>query len=110
VVYAVRRSRSADAAVQHQLVDGQGEVVTVVSGFLQHLTNGEYSPNTIRAYACDLRHFFNFLQSLELDWNTSARSTESNSSATYDTFRSGHEASDALAWLRSPSTAPGTRR
>jgi integrase/recombinase XerD len=70
VVYAVVKSRSADATVRHRLVDGQGQVVTVVSGFLNHLTDGEYSPNTIRAYAYDLRHFFNFLESLDLHWNT----------------------------------------
>ncbi len=69
MVYTVVKTRSPNETVRHQLVDSHGEVVTVVSGFLQHLSNGEYSPNTIRAYANDLRHFFNFLESCDLDWN-----------------------------------------
>lgn len=65
---AVITDRSNATAVRYQLVDEHGQSIGIVSGFLQHLSNAEYSPNTVRAYAYDLRHFFNFLQSQNLAW------------------------------------------
>lgn len=64
----VTTDRSNATAVRYQLVDEHGQIIGIVSGFLQHLSNAEYSPNTVRAYAYDLRHFFNFLQSQNLAW------------------------------------------
>jgi len=46
-----------------------GEVVEPVDRFLAHLTAIERSPNTVRAYAHDLRDFFAFLDSRGLAWD-----------------------------------------
>jgi integrase/recombinase XerD len=43
-------------------------VVEPVDRFLAYLTAIERSPNTVKAYAHDLRDFFAFLQSRSLDW------------------------------------------
>lgn len=45
-----------------------GVVVEPVDRYLAHLTAIERSPNTVKAYAHDLRDFFAFLGSRELDW------------------------------------------
>jgi integrase/recombinase XerD len=45
-----------------------GVVVEPVERFLAHLTSIERSPNTVRAYAHDLRDFFAYLRLRELDW------------------------------------------
>lgn len=46
-----------------------GAVVGPVDRFLAHLTAIERSPNTVRAYAHDLRDFFAFLGSRGLEWS-----------------------------------------
>lgn len=46
----------------------QGTAVEPVEQFLAHLTAIERSPNTVRAYAHDLRDFFTYLHSRGLDW------------------------------------------
>jgi hypothetical protein len=43
------------------LFDGGGAEVVIVNRFLSHLTNAGYSPNTVCAYAYDLRHLARFL-------------------------------------------------
>lgn len=43
-------------------------VVEPVEQFLAHLSAIERSPNTVRAYAHDLRDFFSYLQIRDLDW------------------------------------------
>lgn len=45
-----------------------GLVIEPVDRYLAHLTVIERSPNTVKAYAHDLRDFFVFLGSRELDW------------------------------------------
>ena len=42
--------------------------VEPVEQFLRHLFNSEASPNTLKAYAHDLKHFFTFLGEQQLDW------------------------------------------
>jgi integrase/recombinase XerD len=44
-------------------------VVEPVDRYLAHLTAIERSPNTVRAYAHDLRDFFAFLGSRDLEWS-----------------------------------------
>lgn len=46
-----------------------GAVVEPVDRYLAHLTAIERSPNTVKAYAHDLRDFFAFLSSRELQWS-----------------------------------------
>ncbi|MFI6910050.1 hypothetical protein ACIBKY_52960 [Nonomuraea sp. NPDC050394] len=43
-----------------ELLDGEGEPVEVVSGFLRALGARDYSPNTLVAYAHDLGHLWDF--------------------------------------------------
>jgi integrase/recombinase XerD len=45
-----------------------GMVVEPVERFLAHLTAVERSPNTVKAYAHDLRDFFAYLRSRDLPW------------------------------------------
>jgi site-specific recombinase XerD len=46
-----------------------GVVVEAVDRYLAHLTAIERSPNTVKAYAHDLRDFFVFLDSRGLEWS-----------------------------------------
>ncbi|WP_285488075.1 site-specific integrase [Amycolatopsis taiwanensis] len=46
-----------------------GLVVDPVDRFLAHLTAIDRSPNTVRAYAHDLRDYFEFLQCRGLQWD-----------------------------------------
>jgi integrase/recombinase XerD len=46
-----------------------GVVVEPADRFLAHLTAIERSPNTVRAYAHDLRDYFAFLESRGLEWS-----------------------------------------
>jgi site-specific recombinase XerD len=48
---------------------GEDDVpVEPIEGYLAYLTNIERSPNTVRAYAFDLRDYFAFLACRGLDW------------------------------------------
>jgi site-specific recombinase XerD len=49
------------------LLEDDGTVVPLVSGFLQSLTARGCSPNTVIAYAHDLRRLYLFLRTLQLD-------------------------------------------
>ena len=51
------------------LVDRDAAVVEPVEGFLAHLHAVERSPNTIKAYAHDLRDWFEFLDQRGLVWS-----------------------------------------
>lgn len=44
-----------------QLLDDDGSELTLVCRFLRHLVDSGYSPNTVVAYAYDLRHLAMFL-------------------------------------------------
>src|ERR1700758_5135500 len=45
-----------------------GSVVEPIERFLAHLTAVERSPNTVKAYAHDLRDFFEYLRLRDLGW------------------------------------------
>ena len=51
------------------LVDRDAAVVEPVEGFLSHLHAVERSPNTVKAYAHDLRDWFEFLDQRGLVWS-----------------------------------------
>jgi integrase/recombinase XerD len=57
------------------LLDDAGGEVVAVSRFLSHLTDSSYSPNTVCAYAYDLRHLVRFLEQRALGWNDFRPST-----------------------------------
>jgi hypothetical protein len=65
----VVRVRSTDAVggVSVELVDESGAPVAVVSAFLRHLGARGCSPNTVAAYAYDLRHLWCFFSAHGLD-------------------------------------------
>lgn len=50
------------------LTTASGVPVEPVEQFLRHRFNSEASPNTLKAYAHDLKHFFTFLGEQQLDW------------------------------------------
>jgi integrase/recombinase XerD len=76
------------------LLDDAGAEVVPVTRFLSHLTDSGYSPNTICAYAYDLRHLVQFLHERVLSWNDFRPST----------------ALELLAYLRRvPSRRPAQR-
>ncbi|MFI7128872.1 site-specific integrase [Nonomuraea sp. NPDC050153] len=51
-----------------ELLDGKGEPVEIVSGFLRSLAARDYSPNTLVSYAHDLRHLWDFFARENLTW------------------------------------------
>lgn len=57
-----------DGTESWTVVDEALSVVESAELFLAHLTAVERSPNTVRAYAHDLRDWFAFLTRRELDW------------------------------------------
>lgn len=52
------------------VLDSGGSVVEPVEAFLSHLHAVERSPNTVRAYAHDLRDYFEFVGQVGLDWSS----------------------------------------
>jgi site-specific recombinase XerD len=64
----VRRQRRDDGALRVELLDDHGEPVEVVAGFLRFLAARDCSPNTLVAYARDLRHLWRFFAQQELTW------------------------------------------
>jgi integrase/recombinase XerD len=64
------------------LIDDAGRDVVPVTRFLSHLMDANYSPNTVCAYAYDLRHLATFLDERHLGFGTSDRRQRWSSSAT----------------------------
>jgi integrase/recombinase XerD len=71
------------------LVDRDSVVVEPVEGFLSHLHAVERSPNTVKAYAHDLRDWFEFLDQHGLGWSQVRL----------------EDVGRFVAWLRLPATA-----
>ena len=71
------------------LVDRDAAVVEPVEAFLSHLHAIERSPNTVKAYAHDLRDWFEFLDERGLQW----------------TRMRLEDVGRFVAWLRLPGTA-----
>jgi integrase len=57
-------------AVSWTVLDGDGEPVAPVEKYLAYLAALERSPNTVRAYACSLKLWFEFLDAVGVDWAT----------------------------------------
>ena len=56
--------------VSYTVLDGEFTPVDPIEAYLGYLTDVERSPNTIRAYAHDLRDFFAYLEVKGLDWRS----------------------------------------
>jgi len=67
----VRVVREVEGGVVRRVrvLDDTGAEVEPVVRFLSHLTDSGYSPNTVCAYAYDLRHLAEFLDERSLGWN-----------------------------------------
>lgn len=57
------------------LLDDAGDEVATVTRFLSHLSDSGYSPNTLCAYAYDLRHLVSFLDRQGMTWSEFRPST-----------------------------------
>ncbi|MFG1709657.1 site-specific integrase [Nonomuraea sp. M3C6] len=62
------RKQRLESGTRVELLDEAGEPVEVVSGFLRSLAARDYSPNTLVAYAHDLRHLWCFFAREGLTW------------------------------------------
>jgi integrase/recombinase XerD len=51
------------------LLDDHGDEIELVNRFLSHLADSNYSPNTVCAYAYDLRYLVQFLDQQAIGWN-----------------------------------------
>lgn len=60
------------SGTESSTVLADGEVVDPADRFLAHLTAIDRSPNTVRAYAHDLRDYFEFLDRHDLRWDAVA--------------------------------------
>ena len=71
----VQRVSSPDIAEQSWTVVGSDRLpVLPVEAFLAHLTDQRRSPNTVKAYAHDLRDYFEYLLIRDLVWDLEAYS------------------------------------
>ncbi len=91
----IYRQRHDDESLLVALLDDDGESVAVVSGFLRHLAARGCSPNTLTAYAYDLRHLWTFLAEQQLAWMSSGLATRSGCWSTSGQSRAGARASDS---------------
>jgi len=65
----VVKQREGGIVRRVMLLDDVGAEVVLVTRFLSHLSDSNYSPNTVCAYAYDLRHLAGFLDERSLGWN-----------------------------------------
>ena len=63
-----RVAASGSAAESWTLLDDDHLPVGPVEQFLAHLSDQDRSPNTVRAYAFDLKDYFTYLRSRKLNW------------------------------------------
>jgi integrase len=64
----VRQQHDEDGSQRVELLGGDDEPITVVSGFLRFLAARDCSPNTLVSYAYDLRHLWRFFDRDGLSW------------------------------------------
>jgi integrase/recombinase XerD len=53
-----------------RVLDNNGEIVTPIFQYITYLYHLQKSPNTIRAYAYHLKHFWEYLTNNKLSWST----------------------------------------
>ena len=64
----VQRVLTPDSSLDSWTVLGDGGPVEPIERYLAYLTDIEQSPNTIKAYAHDLKDWFVFLAARGLEW------------------------------------------
>lgn len=64
-----RVADNSGTGYSYELHDEAGHSLAIVSSFLSHLKARDYSPNTLSAYAYDLRHLFNFFEQHHLNFS-----------------------------------------
>ena len=64
----------------YRLVDGGGEIVEAVTGFLQELRASGRTAATQRSYALDLLRWFRFLWAVDVPWDRATRCEARDSS------------------------------
>lgn len=64
-----RVERRDGEPIRYRVVSAAGEPIAIVADFLAHLHARGCSPNTVTAYAFDLRHLWSFLETAGLDWD-----------------------------------------
>jgi integrase/recombinase XerD len=69
-VFVQRVAGSGSQRESWTVLDGQGQPVEPVERYLSYLSGIERSPNTVRAYAHDLKDWFAFLGDRGRDWRT----------------------------------------
>jgi integrase/recombinase XerD len=67
----VRVVKERDGGIVRRVIlfDDAGDEVSLVTRFLSHLADSGYSPNTLCAYAYDLRHLVSFLDQRGMTWS-----------------------------------------
>jgi integrase/recombinase XerD len=67
----VRVVKERDGGIVRRVIlfDDTGDEVSLVTRFLSHLADSGYSPNTLCAYAYDLRHLVSFLDQRGMTWS-----------------------------------------
>jgi integrase/recombinase XerD len=67
----VRVVKERDGGIVRRVIlfDDAGDEVSSVTRFLSHLADSGYSPNTLCAYAYDLRHLVSFLDQRGMTWS-----------------------------------------
>jgi len=65
----VVKERAGGVVRRVVLLDDAGDEVGLVARFLSHLADSGYSPNTLCAYAYDLRHLVAFLDRRAMTWS-----------------------------------------
>jgi len=65
----VVKQREAGIVRRVMLLDDAASEVVPVTRFLSHLSDANYSPNTVCAYAYDLAHLARFLERRAIGWN-----------------------------------------
>ncbi len=66
--FRVERVIAPSGRIGWTLTTAGGELVAPVDEFLRYRFHNEASPNTLRGYAYDLKHFFSFLVAQGVDW------------------------------------------
>ena len=101
----VQRVLMPVSSLESWTVLADGGPVEPIERYLAYLTDIERSPNTIKAYAHDLKDWFEFLEVRALDGGRSGWRTSANSSPGYGC----HRPAGAAGWRCCPRPSTTAR-